>query len=261
MNSVVIVADSSFVVETIRLALKNTARLKVLGKVDGRGSISGAVRRMPAGHRAGRRDAELGGLPRAHPRVPRRDTRSTIVLLTMRMDDDWLGEALGAGVDACVSKSSHLPSLGTLIREIVSRNIVCAAPRAAAEAAQPLAAHARPHGARARDPHPRCRRPHECHHRQAAVGHRADGEVPPLEHLPQAGRVESDGGQPLRAYGRASAPAAPAPVAPAAALTPVRGPQRRLRHRHGAAVRGGRTPRAGPRQATSAHQSGPVASG
>jgi DNA-binding NarL/FixJ family response regulator len=44
-------------------------------------------------------------------------------------------------VDACVSKSSHLPSLGTLIREIVSRNIVCAAPRAAAEAAQPLAAH------------------------------------------------------------------------------------------------------------------------
>ncbi len=50
----------------------------------------------------------------------------------MRMDDDWLGDALGAGVDACVSKSSHLPSLGTLIREIVSRNIVCAAPRAAA---------------------------------------------------------------------------------------------------------------------------------
>jgi DNA-binding NarL/FixJ family response regulator len=140
MNSVVIVADSSFVVETIRLALKNTARLKVLGKVDGRGSIRHAVGQC-------RPDIvlidEMKNSDDCLDRI--RECReesgdSKIVLLTMRMDDDWLGEALGAGVDACISKSSHLPSLGTLIREIVSRNIVCAAPRTAAEAAHPLAA-------------------------------------------------------------------------------------------------------------------------
>jgi DNA-binding NarL/FixJ family response regulator len=138
MNSVVIVADSSFVVETIRLALKNTARLNVLGKVDGRGSIRNAVGQC-------RPDIvlvdEMQNSDDCLDRI--RECReessdTTIVLLTMRMDDDWLGEALGAGVDACISKSSHLPSLGTLIREIVSRNIVCAAPRAAAEAAQSL---------------------------------------------------------------------------------------------------------------------------
>ncbi|HEY7452989.1 MAG TPA: response regulator transcription factor [Thermoleophilaceae bacterium] len=133
-----IVADSSFVVETIRLALKNTARLNVLGKVDGRGSIRTAVGQC-------RPDIvlvdEMQNSDDCLDRI--RECReessdTTIVLLTMRMDDDWLGEALGAGVDACISKSSHLPSLGTLIREIVSRNIVCAAPRAAAEAAQSL---------------------------------------------------------------------------------------------------------------------------
>jgi DNA-binding NarL/FixJ family response regulator len=141
MNSVVIVADSSFVVETIRLALKNTARLKVLGKVDGRGSIGGAVRDcQPDIVLVDEMQNSEDCLERI--RECRDETPdSTIVLLTMRMDDVWLGDALGAGVDACVSKSSHLPSLGTLIREIVSRNIVCAAPRAAAEAAQPLAAH------------------------------------------------------------------------------------------------------------------------
>jgi DNA-binding NarL/FixJ family response regulator len=139
MNSVVIVADSSFVVETIRAALKNTPRLKVLGKVDGHGSIRAAIGGCQP-------DIVLvDEMQNSQDCLERiRETReeaagSTIVLLTMRMDDDWVGEALVAGVDACVSKSSHLPSLGTLIREIVSRNIVCAPPRAAAEAAQPFA--------------------------------------------------------------------------------------------------------------------------
>ena len=141
MNSVVIVADSSFVVETIRLALKNTARLKVLGKVDGRGSISNAVRQcQPDIVLVDEMQNSEDCLERI--RECREETpESKIVLLTMRMDDEWLGDALGAGVDACISKSSHLPSLGTLIREIVSRNIVCAAPRAVAEAGHPLAAH------------------------------------------------------------------------------------------------------------------------
>ena len=140
MNSVVIVADSSFVVETIRLALKNSARLKVLGKVDGRGSIRNAVgQTQPDIVLVDEMQNSEDCLERI--RECREEAgESTIVLLTMRMDDEWVGEALGAGVDACVSKSSHLPSLGTLIREIVSRHIVCAAPRTAAES-RPLAAH------------------------------------------------------------------------------------------------------------------------
>ena len=39
MKTMAIVADSSFVIETIRLALRNTAGLKLLGKVDGRATF------------------------------------------------------------------------------------------------------------------------------------------------------------------------------------------------------------------------------
>jgi DNA-binding NarL/FixJ family response regulator len=139
MNSAVIVADSSFVVETIRLALKNTARLKVLGKVDGRGSIRNAVGQcQPDIVLVDEMQNSDDCLDRIRE-CREESAGSTIVLLTMRMDEDWVGEALGAGADACISKSSHLPSLGTLIRELVSGHIVCAPPRCAADATKSLA--------------------------------------------------------------------------------------------------------------------------
>jgi DNA-binding NarL/FixJ family response regulator len=65
---------------------------------------------------------------------------SVILLLTMRMEDAWISEAIAAGCDACLSKSAHLPSLGTLIREIVARNIVTALPPTLAEGRLPLPA-------------------------------------------------------------------------------------------------------------------------
>ncbi|MGH2744100.1 MAG: response regulator transcription factor [Thermoleophilaceae bacterium] len=135
MNSVVIVADSSFVVETIRMALRNTARLQVLGKVDGRAPVRGAVGQcQPDVVLVDEMQNPEDALERI--RECREEAASaTIVLLTMRMDDQWVGQALGAGVDACLSKSTNLPSLGTLIREIVSRNIISALPPAVAEGA------------------------------------------------------------------------------------------------------------------------------
>ncbi len=139
MNSVVIVADSSFVVETIRMALKNAPRLKLLGKVDGRGTIRRPIEQsqpeiIVVDEMQNSEDA-LERIRECREEAP----EATILLLTMRMDDAWVGQALGAGVDACISKSAHLPSLGTLIREIVARNIVCALPPAVAESTQPLA--------------------------------------------------------------------------------------------------------------------------
>ena len=43
MKSIVIVGDSSFVIETIRLALRNSAGLRILGKLDGRESVRGSI--------------------------------------------------------------------------------------------------------------------------------------------------------------------------------------------------------------------------
>jgi DNA-binding NarL/FixJ family response regulator len=46
------------------------------------------------------------------------------LLLTMRMDQEWLDEAFCAGARAAVSKSVHPVSLGTLLREIAHGNVV-----------------------------------------------------------------------------------------------------------------------------------------
>ena len=130
MKTVAIVADSSFVIETIRLALRNSAGLKLLGKVDGRVDVRGAI---------GQAEPDIilvDEMREAEDALERiRECRQerpdcSILLLTMRMEDDAVAKAIDAGVDACVSKSTHLPSLGTLINEIVERNIVCAMPRA-----------------------------------------------------------------------------------------------------------------------------------
>ena len=114
MKKMVIVADSSFVIETIRLALRSAAGLNVIGKVDGRHRRRRPIAGLPARHRPGGRDAELGARPRAHPRVPRGGASSSVILLlTMRMDDEWVGEAHRAPVPtpACPSprtcRASH----------------------------------------------------------------------------------------------------------------------------------------------------------
>jgi DNA-binding NarL/FixJ family response regulator len=128
MKSVVIVADSSFVTETIRLALRSSAGLKILGKLDGRTSVRGPIAEyqpnivlvdeMQNCHDARERIREC-----------REEAPSTsILLLGMRMDDDWVAHAIDAGADACLAKATPPPTLGMLIREVVDRNIISAVP-------------------------------------------------------------------------------------------------------------------------------------
>jgi DNA-binding NarL/FixJ family response regulator len=126
VKTMVIVADSSFVIETIRLALRNAAGLRILGKLDGRAS----VRRPIAQHQPNivlvdemqASDEALERICECRAEAP----AASILLLSMRMDDHWVARAIEAGVDACLSKSTHLPSLGLLIREVVDRNIISA---------------------------------------------------------------------------------------------------------------------------------------
>jgi DNA-binding NarL/FixJ family response regulator len=133
MKTMVIVADSSFVIETIRLALRNSAGLKLLGKVDGRSHVQGPVMHAQpdiilVDEMQNPTDA-LDRIRECRESAP----ASVIFLLTMRMDDKSAAEAIDAGVDVCISKATHLPTLGTLIREIVDRNIICALPAALAD--------------------------------------------------------------------------------------------------------------------------------
>ena len=131
MKTLLIVADSSLIVETIRLSMRTAAELKVIGEVDGRISIRHQLRcHEPDIVLIDEMQGEANALARIWESRDE-DPDATIVMLTMRMDESWLARALSAGADACVSKSAHLPSLDTIILEIVNRNVISALPRTA----------------------------------------------------------------------------------------------------------------------------------
>jgi DNA-binding NarL/FixJ family response regulator len=141
MKRLLIIADHSLVIHGIRLALRQTAGFQVAGFVDGRLSIAGALERvspdMVLVDDMQEPEDALARLREIAEIKP--DTQA--VLLTARMDDEWLGEAFAAGADAVISKSVHPVAVGTLLRETAQRNVVHryqAAPAATQESECPL---------------------------------------------------------------------------------------------------------------------------
>ena len=124
MKRLLIIADHSLVIHGIRLALRQTAGFQVAGFVDGRVPVAGTLERispdvvlmddMQEPEHALARLREVAAV--------RPDAKC--VLLTTRMDDEWLGEAFEAGASAVISKSVHPVALGTLLREIAQGNVV-----------------------------------------------------------------------------------------------------------------------------------------
>lgn len=132
MKRLLIVADHSLVAHSIRLALKQTAGFQVIGVVDGR--VSAREQLLAAkpdvvlvddmhdarAESAHEHDHALARLREAAEHAP----SSQRLLLTLRMDDAWMGEAFEAGAHAVLSKSMHPVSLGTMLREVVRGNVV-----------------------------------------------------------------------------------------------------------------------------------------
>ncbi|MGH2841787.1 MAG: response regulator, partial [Solirubrobacteraceae bacterium] len=124
MKRLLIVADHSLVVHSIRLALRQTAGFEDVGFIDGRSPARDAL----IEHRPDvvlvddmqDPDNALARLGEAAQHAP----DSQRLLLTLRMDDAWLGDAFEAGADAVLSKTVHPVSLGTLLREVVRGNVV-----------------------------------------------------------------------------------------------------------------------------------------
>jgi DNA-binding NarL/FixJ family response regulator len=124
MQRLLIIADHSFVVQSIRLALRQTAGFQVVGFVDGRVPAAPLLAEqtpdvvlvddMQEPENALARLREVSEvLPKARS-----------LLLTLRMDQEWLEEAFEAGADSVISKTVHPVALGTLLREITHGNVV-----------------------------------------------------------------------------------------------------------------------------------------
>jgi DNA-binding NarL/FixJ family response regulator len=124
MKRLLIVADRSIVVHTIRLALRQTAGFEIVGFVDGRAPVRDAlVEHVPDVVLVD--DLEDSDLALERLREAAEHARDAqLLLLTMRMEDVWLAHVFDAGADAVLSKSMHPVSLGTTLREVVRGNVV-----------------------------------------------------------------------------------------------------------------------------------------
>jgi DNA-binding NarL/FixJ family response regulator len=119
-----IVADHSFVVQAIRLALRQTAGFQVVGFFDGRGSVRNALQELRPDvvlvDDMQEADNALARLREIAEDAP----QAKSMLLTLQMESEWLEQAFEAGAQAVVSKTVHPVSLGTLLREISNGNVV-----------------------------------------------------------------------------------------------------------------------------------------
>jgi len=131
MKRLLIVADHSLVAHSIRLALKQTAGFQVIGIVDGRLLVRDALtEHLPdvvlvddmfdPRSDALNPDHALARLREVVEHAP----GAQRMLLTLRMNEDWIADAFEAGANAVLSKSMHPVSLGTMLREVVRGNVV-----------------------------------------------------------------------------------------------------------------------------------------
>jgi DNA-binding NarL/FixJ family response regulator len=124
MKRLLIVADHSFVMQSVRLALRQTTGLEVCGWVHGHDSVRGhLLEQQPDVVLVDDMQDRVDALERVRE-VASVLPDARLLFLTLSMDDDSLDEAFEAGADAALSKAVHPIALGTLLRETVRSNIV-----------------------------------------------------------------------------------------------------------------------------------------
>ena len=120
---VLIIADNAVTANGINLEMRHATGCTVTGFLNGRGPCARHVaQELP--------DVVLlddlydSELTLARIREVRTAAPATkILLLTLRMDPDWLAQASEAGVDAAIAKIARPGSIGALVREVVRGNV------------------------------------------------------------------------------------------------------------------------------------------
>jgi DNA-binding NarL/FixJ family response regulator len=120
----VIVADNSLIVEAIRAGLRRSGEFNLVGHADGVipsaqqiASVEPDAILLDDMDQSDRALALIREIRAEHPDI-------AVILLSMRMDPDWLHRALSSGAIAAISKASHPLALGTLVRATLNGHIV-----------------------------------------------------------------------------------------------------------------------------------------
>ena len=124
MKRLVVVADNPLIVGAIRTGLRDSGAFQLLGYVDPRKTT--AARITQAG-------AEVVLVDEGNDSEPaialiqslrEQDDDVKVIVLTLRMEGEWLERAFASGANAAMSKAIHPAALATLVRETVAGHIV-----------------------------------------------------------------------------------------------------------------------------------------
>jgi DNA-binding NarL/FixJ family response regulator len=135
----VLVADSSLMVEAIRVAFRASGEFKLVGYANGRRTAARTIL-----------DAQpdvilLDDMEQSEQAIAllqqiRSEDRDVAVLaLSAQLDAAWLDRVFGAGATAVISKSTRPSILATLVRETLNGHIVHRPPPAAQSSGAPMA--------------------------------------------------------------------------------------------------------------------------
>jgi DNA-binding NarL/FixJ family response regulator len=124
MKRLLIIADHPFVVQAIRLALRQTAGFHVVGFLDGRGPVGPQLLELRPEvvivDDMQNPDDAIDRLREVGEVAP----EATALLLTLSRDQQWIDQAFEAGAQTVLSKTVHPVALGTLLRESVRGNVI-----------------------------------------------------------------------------------------------------------------------------------------
>ncbi len=124
MRRVVVVADNPLIVGAIRSGLRESGAFELLGYIDPRKAT--ATRIIQAGAEVVLVDEADGSEPAVAliRALKEQQEEIKVIVLTLRMEGEWLERAFEAGANGAMSKAIHPSALATLVREAVSGHIV-----------------------------------------------------------------------------------------------------------------------------------------
>jgi len=120
---VLIIADNAVTANGINLEMRHATGCQVTGFLNGRRACAAHVAEEQPDvvllDDLRDRVLTLTRIREARAAAP----QSKILLLTQRMEPDWLAEAAEAGIDAAIAKIARPGSIGALVREVVRGNV------------------------------------------------------------------------------------------------------------------------------------------
>jgi DNA-binding NarL/FixJ family response regulator len=137
MKRLIVVADNSLIVEAIRTGMRETGAFELVGYADARKASARMIAETGVDlvlMDEADRSQEALDLIRS---IKEQCGDVTIIILTVRMDGEWLARALETGASGAISKSVHPAALATLVREALNGHIVHSLASVGSEPAPP----------------------------------------------------------------------------------------------------------------------------